>query len=496
MVRRVHIFLCVLTLSLPLGAATANPLAPPGAKLKGAPPAGAVGKPMRVVPGEPQQLKWVPTSKGNAKSPAASAVLQIDSGRVVAGPNEQLLGLSPDGDAAALADGKGRVRVLQLLNGRVSPFLPVAKGTHVSLAVSGFAAVVATGETLSRIHTWTGKPLYEAKIAPATVAQWAKPASAKWRTRVGAFVVAPGARHAAVVVTRIGVAHRQAAAAQPNARCVRIYPLGGNTQVRSTCWSEHGASDAHLVFSDDGAHLWVVTQPGEASGTRRVMAIRVISVDTSKVVAKHTTPASAQPASPLPGSGDADATRAAGERHAPTSKLRTVGGHRSVVLSQGASRSSGSSQTAWRFDLNGNKLTTTALRTSGRSTAIRGSRSWVSVNGQHVVVRSPGAGFVEDATRLPLRGAVTLADDGLHASVRTNKGLLFWDIARARAIAWLPGAKDATLARSRALWRGPEGQLRSATWVQLGALLPRAEQIQSSDSVLSRAALVSALLTR
>ena len=123
------------------------------------------------------------------------------------------------------------------------------------------------------------------------------------------------------------------------------------------------------------------------------------------------------------------------------------------------------------------------------------------------MTRAAGGGFIEDVTALPSdtparqrATKVVLADDGRHLALNRVDGVLLWNIRRGRAIAWLVGARDAALARSRAMWRAKDGSLRTATWVQLEGLLPGLKDLPGGegpglDGVMARVSAAVMMLT-
>ena len=161
----------------------------------------------------------------------------------------------------------------------------------------------------------------------------------------------------------------------------------------------------------------------------------------------------------------------------------------------------------WRFEWDGAQVVATTTIRRGHARPIRGGRTWVAVERGLVVTRAAGGGFIEDVTALPsdsLAGQrttkVVLADDGRHLALNRVDGVLLWNIRRGRAIAWLVGARDAALARSRAMWRAKDGSLRTATWVQLEGLLPGLKDLPGGegrglDGVMARVSAAVMMLT-
>ena len=142
-----------------------------------------------------------------------------------------MIGVSPDGDGLALLDPKGRARILQLLTGRVSPYLKVAKGANIRLAVSGFATLIIEGSQVRRVHSWTGK----ARGAGAL------PTGGAWSTDA-----------ALQNVVWAGL--------QSGQLCVHRMDLVDPTLKR--CRAHAGVKVVGVTISDSGRSLWVTTVDG------------------------------------------------------------------------------------------------------------------------------------------------------------------------------------------------------------------------------------------
>ena len=224
------------------------------------------------------------------------------------------------------------------------------------------------------------------------------------------------------------------------------------------------------MFTDDGEHLWVVATSSwsvSCGGGGEAVHVGRLDVATGELVGR------------FDDDDSANAGEVAGAGRVGESELNAaivVPGHDAVVAWQSIDEKQAAAAkdgVVWRFEWRDKRVVATTIALTQQARPVRGGRSWLSVERGLLVQRAPGGGFVEDVAALPLLdGHVTLADDGRHVAVQTPTGLLLWDVLRARAVAWMPGASGVVLARSRALWRSNGGALRSATWVQLAGILP------------------------
>ncbi len=414
------------------------------------------------MPGKPLHVKWVPNTQDKPGAGPLPGV-DVDVGRVVGTRRESVVALSPEGDAAAIRGADGRVRVLQLLSGRVSPYIPAPKGAAMSLAVSGFATVAWKRPRLQRWHTWTAQ----------------RRGSLKVPVKPEVLAVAPGTRHAVALrsVADGADAHGKASMGAPRWRvCAHLLTLRGDRAPIETCWGGETSGDAvvvsdlRAVFTDNGDAAWLMATTSWSVGCGGGgEAVHVARLDASagKIVARW--------------DSDAATPGGAGDSGDPTlDRLQALPGADGALAWQSVDAAAAPGRRTglvWRFTYSAADHTVRALTLDapGVVRVQQGSGEWVQAHHHWLVTRSRSGGFVTDAARLPagLRGgAVTLADDGRHAAVTTPGGTLLWHVARAVPVAWLPMAAAPRLSRSRALWRDASRHLRTATWAQLEGTTP------------------------
>ncbi|MBP47878.1 MAG: hypothetical protein CMH53_08050 [Myxococcales bacterium] len=377
----------------------ANPLAGPNAR---APQMPQVGPGKVIAPGKPLQVQWTPKS---ALKPVTAPQW---AGRLVSGPTDTLVAVSPDGDAVALGNDKGRYRVIQLLTGRVSPFISAAKAQDWRLAVSGFAALYRRGRRVERIHTWTGRKRGQATL-PIGYQSWAVDAALH-------TVVTASVRAKKICLTRTDLFEDQ------GQHCVG--------------W-QHGGRVEQVSVDDRGQSAWLIISAGATAGSAAHW-VMLWDIASLKPIHRWALPTSK-------GSVRAQVQAGVDQLHVGSDATET-----------------------WSLERVGNQVVTRKWALAGRLRLIRATQKALQLHRGCSIVRDGQTGAVLDAMVLP--GPVkscTLAEDGAHIVCLYQGRLDVFDSMSGRQVLKRSEIIFAQASRSRLLWRDSNNKLRTATWMQL-----------------------------